>query len=158
MDPRRYSFFLWAPFIIGTKIPGEEFTETLTRTKFEELNMELFRSTMKPIQKMMEEADTQKKDVDEIVEGKNYEIFYFLSKKTPKKPYKIFQVVDLTIGFDVTMGFVSSKFGNAMAKKTVWMDPTKTIVLNTNLREELSIIPTSAISPKFGNAMARKTV
>merc|ERR1712158_28421 len=46
---------------------GEDFTETLTRAKFEELNMDLFRSTMKPVQKVMEDADMQKKDIDEIV-------------------------------------------------------------------------------------------
>merc|ERR1712110_1229640 len=46
---------------------GEDFTETLTRAKFEELNMDLFRSTMQPVQKVMEDADMQKKDVDEIV-------------------------------------------------------------------------------------------
>jgi len=46
---------------------GEDFTETLTRAKFEELNMDLFRSTMKPVQKVLEDADFQKKDVDEIV-------------------------------------------------------------------------------------------
>ena len=46
------------------------------------------------------------------------------------------------IGSDVTMGFVSPKFGNAMVRKTVWMDPMKTTVLNTDLRGELSIIPT----------------
>ena len=39
----------------------------LTRVKFEELNLDLFRSTMKPVQKVMEDADMQKKDVDEIV-------------------------------------------------------------------------------------------
>merc|ERR1711981_676894 len=46
---------------------GEDFSETLTRAKFEELNMDLFRSTMVPVQKVMEDADMQKKDVDEIV-------------------------------------------------------------------------------------------
>merc|ERR1712088_1185059 len=46
---------------------GEDFSETLTRAKFEELNMDLFRSTMKPVQKVLEDADMQKKDVDEIV-------------------------------------------------------------------------------------------
>merc|ERR1712241_1309450 len=34
---------------------------------FEELNMDLFRSTMKPVQKVLEDADMQKKDIDEIV-------------------------------------------------------------------------------------------
>lgn len=46
---------------------GEDFSETLTRAKFEELNMDLFRSTMKPVQKVMEDADMKINDVDEIV-------------------------------------------------------------------------------------------
>ncbi|KAF9410231.1 hypothetical protein HW555_010625 [Spodoptera exigua] len=46
---------------------GEDFSETLTRAKFEELNMDLFRSTLKPVQKVLEDADMNKKDVDEIV-------------------------------------------------------------------------------------------
>ena len=65
---------------------GEDFTETLTRAKFEELNMDLFRSTMKPVQKVMEDADMQKKDVEEIVEGKKKlllkKIIFFITKKT----------------------------------------------------------------------------
>jgi len=46
---------------------GNDFSETLTRAKFEELNMDLFRSTMKPVQKVLEDADLQKKEIDEIV-------------------------------------------------------------------------------------------
>merc|ERR1739836_147941 len=46
---------------------GEDFSETLTRAKFEELNMDLFRSTLKPVQKVLEDADMQKRDIDEIV-------------------------------------------------------------------------------------------
>nr|CAI5844323.1 unnamed protein product [Callosobruchus analis] len=46
---------------------GEDFSETLTRAKFEELNMDLFRSTLKPVQKVLEDADMNKKDIDEIV-------------------------------------------------------------------------------------------
>merc|ERR1712226_547269 len=46
---------------------GEDFSETLTRAKFEELNMDLFRSTLKPVQKVLEDADMQKKDIDKIV-------------------------------------------------------------------------------------------
>jgi len=46
---------------------GEEFSESLTRAKFEELNMDLFRSTMKPVQKVLEDADLQKSDIQEIV-------------------------------------------------------------------------------------------
>lgn len=46
---------------------GDDFSETLTRAKFEELNMDLFRSTMKPVQKVLEDADLQKKEIHEIV-------------------------------------------------------------------------------------------
>ena len=46
---------------------GNDFSETLTRAKFEELNMDLFRGTMKPVQKVLDDSDLQKKDVDEIV-------------------------------------------------------------------------------------------
>ena len=46
---------------------GQDFSETLTRAKFEELNMDLFRSTMKPVKKVLEDGSMSKKDVDEIV-------------------------------------------------------------------------------------------
>uniref|UniRef100_A0A669ECY0 Endoplasmic reticulum chaperone BIP n=1 Tax=Oreochromis niloticus TaxID=8128 RepID=A0A669ECY0_ORENI len=35
--------------------------------RFEELNMDLFRSTMKPVQKVLEDSDLKKSDIDEIV-------------------------------------------------------------------------------------------
>nr|APC62656.1 heat shock protein 70 [Calanus sinicus] len=46
---------------------GEDFSETLTRAKFEELNMDLFKGTLKPVQKVLEDADLTKKEIDEIV-------------------------------------------------------------------------------------------
>lgn len=46
---------------------GEDFSETLTRARFEELNMDLFRSTLKPVQKVLEDADLKKDDIHEIV-------------------------------------------------------------------------------------------
>ncbi|XP_048036345.1 endoplasmic reticulum chaperone BiP-like [Megalobrama amblycephala] len=46
---------------------GEDFSETLTRAKFEELNMDLFNSTMKLVQKVLEDADLKRSDIDEIV-------------------------------------------------------------------------------------------
>jgi heat shock protein 5 len=52
---------------IESMFDGEDFSEVLTRAKFEELNMDLFRSTLKPVQKVLEDADLQKKDIDEIV-------------------------------------------------------------------------------------------
>merc|ERR1712158_90682 len=46
---------------------GEDFSETLTRAKFEELNMDLFRSCMDPVKKVLEDGDLTKDEVDEIV-------------------------------------------------------------------------------------------
>merc|ERR1712226_863693 len=46
---------------------GEDFSETLTRAKFEELNMDLFRKTMVPVKKVIEDADMEKNEIDEIV-------------------------------------------------------------------------------------------
>jgi len=46
---------------------GIDFSETLTRAKFEELNMDLFKGTLKPVQKVLEDAGLQKSDVDDIV-------------------------------------------------------------------------------------------
>eukprot|EP00088_Acartia_fossae_P014834 TRINITY_DN179_c0_g2_i2.p1 TRINITY_DN179_c0_g2~~TRINITY_DN179_c0_g2_i2.p1 ORF type:complete len:664 (+),score=297.25 TRINITY_DN179_c0_g2_i2:252-2243(+) len=52
---------------VESLIDGEDFSETLTRAKFEELNMDLFRGTLKPVQKVLEDADMTKKEIDEIV-------------------------------------------------------------------------------------------
>jgi heat shock protein 5 len=46
---------------------NDDFSETLTRAKFEELNMDLFRSTMKPVQKVLEDSDIKKLDIAEVV-------------------------------------------------------------------------------------------
>merc|ERR1719462_1092000 len=52
---------------VESLIDGEDFSETLTRAKFEELNMDLFKGTLKPVQKVLEDSDLTKKDIDEIV-------------------------------------------------------------------------------------------
>ena len=46
---------------------GVDFSETLTRARFEELNLDLFKKTLGPVQKVMEDADMGKSEVDEIV-------------------------------------------------------------------------------------------
>jgi len=46
---------------------GEDFSETFTRARFEELNIDLFRNTLKPVQKVLEDAGLKKSDIDEIV-------------------------------------------------------------------------------------------
>ncbi|GLB37295.1 putative heat shock protein 70 family protein [Lyophyllum shimeji] len=46
---------------------GNDFSETLTRAKFEELNMDLFQKTMKPVAQVLKDAKVSKDEVDEIV-------------------------------------------------------------------------------------------
>jgi heat shock protein 5 len=46
---------------------GNDFSETLTRAKFEEINMDLFRKTLKPVEQVLKDANVKKEDVDEIV-------------------------------------------------------------------------------------------
>merc|ERR1719355_311459 len=46
---------------------GEDFSETLSRAKFEELNIELFKSTLKPVKKVLEDAGMKKNEIHEIV-------------------------------------------------------------------------------------------
>ena len=48
-------------------IDGIDFSETLTRARFEELNLDLFKKTLGPVQKVLEDADMSKSEVDEIV-------------------------------------------------------------------------------------------
>ena len=46
---------------------GNRLSELLTQAKFEELNMDLFKETLKAIQKVLEDAKLTKKDIEEIV-------------------------------------------------------------------------------------------
>ena len=46
---------------------GIDFNSTISRAKFEEINMTLFRNTMAPVEKVMRDAKISKSDVDEIV-------------------------------------------------------------------------------------------
>ncbi len=46
---------------------GTDFSETLTRARFEELNLDLFKKTLGPVTKVLEDADMSKTEVDEIV-------------------------------------------------------------------------------------------
>merc|ERR1719400_1645703 len=46
---------------------GVDFSETLTRARFEELNNDLFRQTLKPVQIVMKDSGMKKTEIDEIV-------------------------------------------------------------------------------------------
>ena len=53
--------------VVFIKDSSETFSENLTRAKLKELNMDLFKVIMKPVQKVIEDADLTKKEIDEIV-------------------------------------------------------------------------------------------
>ena len=46
---------------------GEDFSETLTRAKFEELNMDLFKRTLKPVEQVLKDGKIKKSEVNDIV-------------------------------------------------------------------------------------------
>ena len=46
---------------------GEDFSETLTRARFEELNMDLFKRTLRPVEMVLEDGDVGAAEVDELV-------------------------------------------------------------------------------------------
>jgi len=52
---------------IESLVDGEDFSETLTRARFEELNNDLFRKTLGPVKKALDDSDFSKTDLDEIV-------------------------------------------------------------------------------------------
>merc|ERR1712038_1843650 len=52
---------------IESLVDGEDFSETLTRAKFEELNIDLFRKTLKEVTKVLEDAELTKKDITDII-------------------------------------------------------------------------------------------
>lgn len=45
---------------------GRDLSEVLTRAKFEELNVDLFRRTMKPIEQALKDAGLKGEDIDEV--------------------------------------------------------------------------------------------
>ncbi|KAL2941026.1 Luminal-binding protein 5 [Bienertia sinuspersici] len=52
---------------IEALVDGIDFSEPMTRARFEELNMDLFKKTMNPVKKALDDAGLKKKDIKEIV-------------------------------------------------------------------------------------------
>lgn len=46
---------------------GIDLSETLTRAKFEELNIDFFKKTLKPVEQVLADAKVKKEDIDDIV-------------------------------------------------------------------------------------------
>jgi heat shock protein 5 len=52
---------------IESLVDGEDFSETLTRAKFEELNIDLFKKTLNEVTKVLEDAELTKKEIHDII-------------------------------------------------------------------------------------------
>lgn len=52
---------------IESLIDGHDFSETLTRAKFEELCAELFKKTLDPVKSVLNDADMKKVEIDEVI-------------------------------------------------------------------------------------------
>lgn len=52
---------------IESLFDGTDFSEPLTRARFEELNADLFKKTLGPVKRALEDANMKKEDIDEIV-------------------------------------------------------------------------------------------
>eukprot|EP01006_Ploeotia_vitrea_P043168 TRINITY_DN66697_c7_g12_i1.p1 TRINITY_DN66697_c7_g12~~TRINITY_DN66697_c7_g12_i1.p1 ORF type:complete len:712 (-),score=458.16 TRINITY_DN66697_c7_g12_i1:77-2077(-) len=52
---------------IESLVDGEDFSETLTRARFEEMNNDLFRKTLAPVKKVMKDSGLKKSELHEIV-------------------------------------------------------------------------------------------
>ncbi|KAH9052026.1 heat shock protein 70 [Lactarius deliciosus] len=52
---------------LSSQQTGNDLSETLTRAKFEELNLDLFRKTMKPVEQVLKDSGVKKEEIDEVV-------------------------------------------------------------------------------------------
>merc|ERR1711998_286554 len=52
---------------IEALVDGEDFSESLTRARFEEINQALFKSTLNPVKQVLEDGGLKKNQIDEIV-------------------------------------------------------------------------------------------
>ena len=55
------------PVEIDSLFDGEDFASNITRARFEELCMDLFQSTLKPVEQVLRDSKVDKRSVDEIV-------------------------------------------------------------------------------------------
>ncbi|ESU45670.1 Heat shock protein 70, partial [Giardia duodenalis] len=53
--------------VVDSLIDGVDFSESLTRAKFEELNIDLFKKSIKPVEQVLRDAKLKTTDIDEVV-------------------------------------------------------------------------------------------
>lgn len=64
---RTLSSQLSARVEIDSLINGIDFSEEITRAKFEDMNMKFFKKTLEPVEKVLKDAQINKEDIDDIV-------------------------------------------------------------------------------------------
>lgn len=52
---------------IESIVDGIDFSETITRAKFEELCAKIFKKTLEPVKEVLEQADMKKTEIDEVI-------------------------------------------------------------------------------------------
>merc|ERR1712178_332440 len=52
---------------MGALFDGVDFSETLTRARFEEINNDLFKNTLGPVKQVLDDAGMKKSEIDEVV-------------------------------------------------------------------------------------------
>ena len=57
----------WYAIEIDSLYEGIDFFSSLTRARFEELCMDLFRNTMEPVEKVLKDSQLSKNNIDEVV-------------------------------------------------------------------------------------------
>jgi len=64
---RDLSSVLQVKVTIEGLVDGVDFEETITRARFEELNSDLFKKTIQPVQQVLDDSGFKKSEIDEIV-------------------------------------------------------------------------------------------
>lgn len=135
-------------------LDGEDFSDTLTRAKFEELNMDLFKKTLAPVALVLKDSTLKKTDIHEIVlVGGSTRIPKvqqllkdFFNGKEPNKQINPDEAV--AFGAAVQGGILSNE-GGETTKGVLLLDVTPLSVgietvggVMTKLIERNSVIPT----------------
>ena len=90
---------------------GNDFLETLTCAKFEELNMDLFCKTMKPIEKVLKDTNVKKEDINEVCANE-------VSPAFPSSPLFIML-------FLLVVQHISPRFNNKCSKTILAKNPPR---------------------------------
>ncbi|KAL0303208.1 UNVERIFIED_CONTAM: Luminal-binding protein 3 [Sesamum radiatum] len=100
---------------IESLFDGKDFSESLTRARFEELNMDLFRKTMEPVKKALKDAKLKVSDIHEIVlVGGSTRIpkvqqllKEYFGGKEPNKDVLVLDVNPLSLGIETAGGVMT---------------------------------------------------